>query len=167
MRTPSTRRSAVAHVSLPGVLLVALGMMVIGPAQAADAPGDFRILASEEPVLGAQGLMGEYGKGWGKVRPAKIYNGGVPSGYVYAIHWRKWGKSSAIGSGLTSLYKPGGGYYNRPGTILLRAYRLGSCSQGRPAYTRLRARWAKKPQEPVTGKWHRWGPVEGNICRWL
>ena len=110
--------------------------------------------------------MAPYGKGWGRAHPRRIDNGGVPSGIVFRIRWRHWGANRAIGRGKTYLYKPRGGYYNRPGRIKLRAQRLGRCkSGGRLAYTRLKIRIARKPGGPVAGPWRGWTGGGGNICR--
>jgi len=114
--------------------------------------------ASLPPVLGELGFYGEHGKGWGRARPRTVYNGGVPSGLVRRIRWSGWGSRVAIGRGMTYLYKPRGGYYARPGRIILRASRLGSCpgTGGRRAYTRLSARAQVRPGGRY-GRWFRWG----------
>jgi len=100
-----------------------------------------------EAVLGELDFYGQYGKGWGRVKPRTVFNGGVPSGLVRKIRWRRWGSRTAVGRGWTSLYRPRGGYYRRSGRIILRASRLGTCpaTGGIPAYTRLSARVQVKP----------------------
>src|SRR5437773_9173514 len=54
-------------------------------------------------VLGSTKSFVPYGFGWGTVAPRTLYNGGDPSGRVSKIHWQAWGRSVALGSGLTSL----------------------------------------------------------------
>lgn len=115
------------------------------------------------PVLGVTGLFGAYGKGWGSRKPRRIYNGGVPSGLVTGIRWRRWGKGTARGYGKTSIYKPSGGYYSSRGRIQLKAYRLGRCETGGPkTYRRLKVREQVKPGGRY-GKWFIWSGIN-NLC---
>jgi hypothetical protein len=117
-------------------------------------------------VLGARSFMAPYGRGWGTAHPRRIDNGGVPSGIVFRIRWRHWGADRAVGRGLTYIYKPRGGYYKRPGRIILRAQRMDRCANGgRTAYTRLRFRNVRKPGGPIVGPWRGWTGGTGNICR--
>lgn len=120
--------------------------------------------SKQPPVLGEPGYAGAYGDGWGQVKPRTVYNGGVPSGLVKKVRWRRWGKRVALGRGITFLYKPQGGYYRRPGRIQLRASRLGSCpgTDGKRAYRRLTARAQVKPGGRY-GRWFEWGG-DGGIC---
>ena len=117
--------------------------------------------AAAEPVLGAPGLYGEYGLGWGTERPAEIFNGGVPSGYIRGVEWKRWGRAVARGKGRVPTYKPEGGYYRKTVPIQLRASRLGHCEghDGR-AYTRMIARHRVKPG----GRWSDWFPWTLDLC---
>jgi hypothetical protein len=76
-----------------------------------------------------------YAQGYGSAHPAAISNGGDPTGVVTHIHWRSWGKPSAVGIGLGTYVWPGtivaDNKPNSRATVL--AYHLGSC-KGRPAY---------------------------------
>jgi hypothetical protein len=115
------------------------------------------------PVLGKRNFVPGT-SGFGTAHPRFIHNGGSPSGSADHIRWTRWGANRAIGRGVTPLFKPGGGFYRRPGKIVLRARRLGRCSQGgRLAYTRLRSRSARKPGGPLVGPFRPW--LGGNICR--
>ncbi len=117
-----------------------------------------------EPVLGKWKLTGRYAAGWGTAHPPVIYNGGVPSGKAWDLHWTNWGAGATTAYGLTWLYRPNGGYYAKPGAIELRAYRLGRCRSGGPsAYTRLAARVAIRPGG-VLGHWFAWGGWR-TLCR--
>ena len=119
--------------------------------------------AAQKPVLGLKGLMGQYGKGWGKVKPKVIFNGGVPNGRVHSIKWKRWGTERVIGRGLGSQYRPGGGYYPDPVTVKLRPRKIGQCpGQNRPAYTALRAKMQKKPGGSF-GRWFNWSGLS-SIC---
>lgn len=105
-------------------------------------------------VLGSKSFMGPYGIGWGTKKPKTIFNGGAPSGLAEHLRWRHWGESVATARGRIALYKPGGGYYARRGTIKLRAYAIGPCA-GRRAYTRLSLSVPDRPGGPF-GPWQPW-----------
>jgi hypothetical protein len=56
---------------------------------------------SRVPTLGR--LAGDFaqGKGWGKVKPSEIYNGGDPTGLVQHVVWTSWGGPKAVGTGMS------------------------------------------------------------------
>ena len=140
-----------ALVILPVQLLVVLCV-----AAAASSP---RVV-----VLGKKNLLNN-GAGWGTAEPTTVYNGGDPSGHAFHLRWTAWGSASAYAQGLNWIFKPQGGYYQKPGEIELRAYRIGQCVAGGPhAYTRLQARVAARPGGPL-GKWFAWGGWR-TICTW-
>ena len=113
--------------------------------------------AGLQPVLGKAKLTGPGSIGWGTVRPSVIYNGGVPSGRAWRLHWSNWGAPATTARGLTWLYRPQGGYFTKPGTVELKAYHLARCvPHGPPAYTRLSVRAAVRPGGPL-GPWSAWG----------
>src|ERR1700744_1331170 len=87
------------------------------------------------PILGRPGLL-HNGGGWGTVAPAKIFNGGDPSGTAMKLTWRNWGSAVAAGSGQGYAFMPGGGYYSKPVGIHLKAERISTCPGGpnRPTY---------------------------------
>lgn len=114
-------------------------------------------------VLGARAFA-PHGRGFGTAHPALIDNGGDASGVVTAIHWQRWGRPSAAGHGLNTMFKPGGGYYRKPVRIELRAYDLGRCTRRGPlAYRMLMARLPVRPGGPE-GRWFRWAGSR-TICR--
>ncbi len=114
-------------------------------------------------VLGSASFE-QHGEGWGTAQPAKIFNGGDPSGLVTQIHWTHWGSKASIGHGLNAIFKPHGGYYGKLVHIELRAYDLGKCSpKGPRAYTRLSVREPSRPGGPL-GKWVSWSGSK-TICR--
>ncbi len=103
------------------------------------------------------------GAGWGKVEPSTIFNGGDPSGLVTHIHWTSWGDSVATGRGLSSIFKPHGGYYPDLVTIELHASDLGHCTAGGPlAYRRLSFRVPAHPGGKL-GPWMLWSGAS-TIC---
>jgi hypothetical protein len=147
----------IGHMLTRSLLSCALaGALLFGLLARAEAAGP-------RVVLGAHGLV-RYGAGWGSPHPSKISNGGDASGLAYQLHWRTWGGTSAIADGLNPIFKPGGGYYQKPGRIQLRATDKGRCSRGGPlAYRQLYARVSSRPGGPL-GKWFRWGGQQ-NICK--
>jgi hypothetical protein len=132
----------------------ALGVACVGA-----AGGD----AASPPVLGAKAYAPN-GTGFGTAHPKQFHNGGDPSGLVTHIAWKRWGTSSASGTGKNALFKPEGGYYATPATIKLKAYDLGTCpGSKRRAYRRLKYRVPDKPGGEL-GPWRSWsGP--GTICK--
>lgn len=112
-------------------------------------------------VLGSPAFAKPYGEGWGTARPAKLYNGGDPSGLVKEIQWTSWGGRTAIGYGLGWIFKPNGGYYERPVLVELRAQSLGHCGS-QSAYTQLAIRVPPKPEGPL-GPWHLWSEAK-SLC---
>lgn len=149
------RRALSLRALAVAVVLTAASALFSIPTQAMVAVGQ------PVPVLGARTHLGQLGgEGWGLAHPRRIYNGGSPSGLVIRIHWKHWGANRAFGHGRTFLYRPGGGFFKRPGRIMLRAQRLGHCPRHtRFAYTHLAYRIARRPGEPVRGDWHPWGPL--------
>jgi hypothetical protein len=119
--------------------------------------------ATVEPALGSPGHLAPAAKGYGKAHPHYVFNGGDPSGEIAKIVWRHWGAATAKGRGFTWLLRPEGGYYARPGRIVLRAEALGTCPDGTAAYTRLEYRVAHHPDGPVGKRWHPWSG-DGDIC---
>jgi len=159
--TPATRRPWRPRTALllrAACLSLLLGLGLGVPAVSADP----RPAAAPPIVLGAPDHYGEYGEGWGTARPRVVYNGGVPNGRAYDLRWRGWGKPVAIGRGWLPIYRPDGGYYERPGRVLLKAQRVGSCD-GRRAYTRLFVRVAPRPGAAPRKGWRPWAGG-GSLC---
>jgi len=118
---------------------------------------------ASEPVLGSRDFAAPYGAGFGSVQPQVISNGGVPSGMMEEISWRHWGEATAFGRGLGHQYKPRGGYYRKRVKVRLKAERLGTCpGSKRPAYTRLRAKFQKRPGGGW-GPWFLWSGAD-SLC---
>jgi hypothetical protein len=82
-------------------LKLALVLVVIAAVVCSTAMGNDR----ETPRLGK--TWAPYQKGYGKVRPKRIYNGGDPTGDVRHIRWRHWGHNKAIGTGRAVWVRPG------------------------------------------------------------
>lgn len=147
--------SAAAHVGAPASSSAPAAIVLLPAVVEAAAPA--------APRLGHRRHYAPYGKGWGRVSPRVVFNGGAPSGLAKQVQWRRWGAARPVGTGKIALYRPEGGYYERPGRIKLRAQRLGECGRT-PAYTRLVFKVAERPGEPVSGRWRPWAGG-GSICR--
>jgi hypothetical protein len=119
--------------------------------------------AATEPALGSPAHLAPTAKGYGRAHPHYLFNGGDPSGVVAKLGWRHWGEPTATGHGVTWLLRPEGGYYARPGRIVLRAQRLGTCPDGTAAYTHLEFRVAHRPGGRVGDHWRPWAG-DGDIC---
>lgn len=138
------------------LIVAALG---VGVAPVADAQHP----ASQPVALGATTLF-KNGVGWGTAHPALIFNGGDPNGRAWKLKWRDWGRDVTYATGLTWIFRPGGGYFGKPGGIELQAYGIGRCSQaGGRAYLHLRARESVRPGGPF-GRWFLWAGLR-TICR--
>jgi hypothetical protein len=75
-----------------------------------------------------------HGQGFGQVKPARIFNGGDPTGLVTHIVRKTWGGSQAVGTGRTDFVGPGqtsATGTQEPATIV--AFHLGTCG-GRRMY---------------------------------
>ena len=118
--------------------------------------------AGAKLVLGSKQFEAPYGEGWGTAEPEHLFKGGGATGYIDEIHWRSWGGATAIGWGKTVLLKPGGGFYDRPGVVKLRAEDIGECG-GRRAYRHLSVRRPSRPGGRL-GRWRSWIPRAENLC---
>jgi hypothetical protein len=140
---------------IPALLLALTAAVVLLPSAVATA--------AAEPVLGSPSHLAPAAKGFGKAAPHYVFNGGDPSGEVARLEWRHWGAATAKGRGVTWLLRPEGGYYARPGKIVLRAEALGTCPDGTAAYTRMEFRVARHPGGPVGNHWRLWSG-DGDLC---
>lgn len=146
-----------------GVLVLPGWLLAVSSAHAGN-PGSGAGSSRRAIVLGSKSYYAPQARGWGTIKPRTVYNGGDPAGLVTSIHWQHWGEKSAIGWGLTSIFKPTGGYYPRLVRAELRATNIGRCTaRGPRAYRRLSARVPSRPGGPL-GAWFWWSGT-GNICR--
>jgi hypothetical protein len=107
-------------------------------------------------VLGKKNVLPN-SVGFGTAHPRLIFDGRGRNGRAWHLSWRQWGAAIAQARGLAWIVSPRGGYYGKPGSIELRASRIGRCSRSRPlAYTFLQARTAVRPGGRL-GHWLAWG----------
>jgi hypothetical protein len=79
-------------------------------------------------VLGRLAGLFAQGAGFGQVKPAKIFNGGDPTGLVTKLAWSSWGGAKATGSGMSDYVGPGQSVATgtqQPVTVV--AFDLGIC----------------------------------------
>jgi hypothetical protein len=113
------------------------GMLVIVPVTAAalicagcagSAGSGTASTQAAVPTLGRVAGVFAQGAGFGQVRPAKIFNGGDPTGLVTHIAWTSWGGSRAVGTGTSDYVGPNQtvatGSEQRATVV---AFSLGSC----------------------------------------
>ena len=82
--------------------------------------------ADPQPTLGR--AWDPIVRGYGTVRPARVFNGGDPTGDIWDITWSSWGGEQATGAGTSYWVPPGAGVagsVKEPATIV--AYNLGTC----------------------------------------
>jgi hypothetical protein len=90
--------------------------------------------ATAVPALGRVAGIFAHGAGFGTVKPARIDNGGDPTGLVTHITWKSWGGSQAIGTGTGVWVGPNQAVaQGRPAKVTVEAFRLGMC-HGKLAY---------------------------------
>jgi hypothetical protein len=80
------------------------------------------------PTLGQ--LTGDFahGQGFGQVKPAKIFNGGDPTGLVTHVTWSSWGGPRAQATGTSEYVGPNQSVATgRPATATVVAFDLGTC----------------------------------------
>jgi hypothetical protein len=105
---------------------VAAALICAGCASSAAASGGTSPAAV--PVLGRPAGDFAHGAGFGQVKPAKIFNGGDPTGLLTHITWKSWGGADAVGSGKSDYVGPGqsvaAGSEQR---ATVEAFKLGKC----------------------------------------
>jgi hypothetical protein len=92
------------------------------PAQGVSAP------PAAPVTLGQLAGVFAHGSGFGQIEPAKIFNGGDPTGLVTHIAWRSWGSARAVGTGTSEYVGPSQSVATgteEPVTVV--AFRLGTC----------------------------------------
>jgi hypothetical protein len=97
---------------------VLVGLAIAGAPSASGNP---------QPTLGRVWAPNQ--EGYGTVRPAKVFNGGDPTGMIWGITWSSWGGEQATGTGTAHWEPPGASVadsVNEPATIV--AYNLGTCN---------------------------------------
>ena len=68
------------------------------------------------------------GQGFGQVKPAKIFNGGDPTGLVTHVVWSSWGGTQATATGTAEYVGPNqSNYQGTEESATVVAFDLGSC----------------------------------------
>lgn len=80
------------------------------------------------PVLGQLAGVFAQGEGFGQAQPARIFNGGDPTGLVTQIVWKSWGGTRAVATGVSEWVGPGQSVATgTPEPVRVVAFHLGSC----------------------------------------
>jgi len=80
------------------------------------------------PVLGQLTGVFAHGEGFGQAQPARIFNGGDPTGLVTQIVWKSWGGSRAVATGMSEWVGPGQSVATgTPEPVRVVAFHLGTC----------------------------------------
>lgn len=86
------------------------------------------------PTLGQLAGLFAHGAGFGHVKPARIFNGGDPTGLVTHIVWGSWGGTHAAATGTSEYVGPGQTVATgTEETASIVAFNLGTCD-GRLMY---------------------------------
>jgi hypothetical protein len=86
------------------------------------------------PTLGRPAGVFAHGQGFGRVRPAEIFNGGDPTGLVTHVVWRSWGGARAVATGISDYVGPNQTVAEgREEAATVVAFKLGICD-GRLMY---------------------------------
>jgi hypothetical protein len=86
------------------------------------------------PTLGRPAGVFAHGQGFGQIKPAKIFNGGDPTGLVTRVDWRSWGAAQAVATGISDYVGPNQTVAEgRQEPVTVVAFNLGICD-GRLMY---------------------------------
>jgi hypothetical protein len=95
--------------------------------------------ATTQPLPALGRVWGPGQEGYGKVRPATVFNGGDPTGLVEHITWSSWGGPTATGHGVAYYDPPNKPVAeSTPQRATIVAFGLGTCA-GHRAY--LKVEW--------------------------
>jgi hypothetical protein len=145
---------AVAAIALTGLAVLAVGCSSAAPpavssspsptatpsatvvSQPTVSPGTATVPASASPSASPDGvptlgqLAGDFahGQGFGEVKPAKIFNGGDPTGLVTSVAWTSWGGAQATATGTAEYVGPNQSVaQGTEETATVVAFDLGTC----------------------------------------
>jgi hypothetical protein len=80
------------------------------------------------PTLGQLAGVFAHGTGFGQVKPAKIFNGGDPTGLVTGVVWSSWGGARATATGTSDYVGPNQSVaQGTEETATVVAFNLGTC----------------------------------------
>lgn len=118
---PHAQGSAAAGSAAPGTATTRSPGSTASATPAAAASGPV-------PTLGRAAGLFAHGQGFGQVRPARIFNGGDPTGLVTQVRWRSWGGPRAVATGVSDWVPPGHSVATgKQQPVRVVAFRLGRC----------------------------------------
>ena len=120
--TAPTARATAAATTAPPTTPAASTPAASPSAQAPASP------PTAVPTLGQPAGDFAHGTGFGQVKPARIFNGGDPTGLVTHVVWTSWGGAQAVATGVSDYVGPGQSVAT--GTeepVTVTAFDLGTC----------------------------------------
>ncbi len=120
--------SGAAATSTSSISPVTVSSPTTGPTTGPTTPPSPPSSPAAIPTLGQ--LTGDFahGQGFGQVKPAKIFNGGDPTGLVTHVTWSSWGGAQAQATGTSEYVGPNQSVATgRPETATVVAFDLGTC----------------------------------------
>jgi len=133
------------------------------PTPASPAPAVSPSVPVSTPAAGGVPTLGQlagtfaHGTGFGQVKPARIFNGGDPTGLVTHVAWTSWGGDRAVAAGVSEYV--GSGQSVATGTeepVTVVAFNLGTCD-GKLMYQAVEWYFPQHGQAFDAGRY-------GNIC---
>ncbi len=98
------------------------------PSQPASPPASSAAPSQAPVTLGQLAGVFAHGSGFGQVEPAKVFNGGDPTGLVTHIVWQNWGSARATGTGTAEYVGPSQSVATGSAqTATIVAFKLGTC----------------------------------------
>ena len=95
------------HIKIAVTGLACLGLAAVTGCAAASSSARGPGPAGAVPTLGRPAGDFAHGTGFGQVKPARIFNGGDPTGLVTHVVWASWGGARAVATGVSDYTGPG------------------------------------------------------------
>jgi hypothetical protein len=132
--TPTPSATATATAPPPTIAPPASPTPRVGVATTSSPTGPASGPSAAVPTLGQPTGVFAHSQGFGQVKPAKIFNGGDPTGLVTQVVWRSWGGAKAIATGISDYVGPNQTVAEgRQEPVTVVAFSLGIC-HGRLMY---------------------------------
>ena len=132
--TPTPGATATVTKPPPSIVPPASPTPATGVATTSSPTGPASGRSAAVPTLGQPAGVFAHGQGFGQVKPAKIFNGGDPTGLVTQVVWRSWGGAQAVATGISDYVGPNQTVAEgRQEPVTVVAFNLGICD-GRLMY---------------------------------
>jgi hypothetical protein len=127
--TPAASSSTVATVPATPAASTPTPLATPVPATPTPTPTPSPATPATPPTLGQPaGVFAHGSSGFGQVKPAKIFNGGDPTGLVTNVVWSSWGGAQATATGTSDYVGPNQSVaQGTEQTATVVAFNLGTC----------------------------------------